>query len=239
MGKRYPQAKQDVSGRMTTQGSYAGGFPRGAIVHFTAGGPSGQGTAEGGIRNKFCFFVIAPNGDVYQNFDLDRWGSHAGVSSYPGLGTRVSQYLVGIEVCNAGKLRQMDENTFRPWFNDPDYYRRQRKPVPAGVPNPTRDYRCEQVLLYCESGLKRSGHVDPDHRHSEGERGLLPLPENVRFWNGSDAPAWKQTDAPPAQRRAVFPLSRQPQEQGRDDGRDTPAGPGKKRGRRTGARVNR
>lgn len=45
------------------------------------------------------------------------------------------------------------------------------------------------VLTYCEAGL-RDGKVDPDHRHSEGERGMLPLPKNVRDWNGPDAPVW-------------------------------------------------
>ncbi|MGJ8676469.1 MAG: N-acetylmuramoyl-L-alanine amidase [Akkermansiaceae bacterium] len=45
------------------------------------------------------------------------------------------------------------------------------------------------VLFNSEAGL-RSGKVDIDHRHSEGERGILPLPSNVTFWNGSQAPAW-------------------------------------------------
>ncbi|HRD78933.1 MAG TPA: hypothetical protein PK264_23830, partial [Hyphomicrobiaceae bacterium] len=44
------------------------------------------------------------------------------------------------------------------------------------------------VLLNCEAGLK-NGKVDPNHTHSLGERGLFPLPDNLRsFWNGSDAP---------------------------------------------------
>jgi trypsin-like peptidase len=44
------------------------------------------------------------------------------------------------------------------------------------------------VLTYIEAGIDRAGKVDPDFRHSLGERGLLPLPENIRFWNGPDAP---------------------------------------------------
>jgi N-acetylmuramoyl-L-alanine amidase len=43
------------------------------------------------------------------------------------------------------------------------------------------------VLTYIEAGL-RNGKVDPDHRHSLGERGLLPLPANIKFWNGPGAP---------------------------------------------------
>ncbi|HEY5751975.1 MAG TPA: N-acetylmuramoyl-L-alanine amidase [Chthoniobacterales bacterium] len=157
MSQRYPKAKQDVSGRMKTRGRYAGGFPRGAIVHFTAGGPNAVGTVEGGIGNGYCFFVIAPNGDVYQNFNLDEWGYHAGKSAYPRLGSGVSQFLVGVEICNAGKLRQLNENTFRPWFNDPEYYRKSREPVPRGVPNPARDYPRDLVRFVerknnCEAG---------------------------------------------------------------------------------------
>ena len=47
------------------------------------------------------------------------------------------------------------------------------------------------VVLYCESGLK-GGKVDPDFKHSENERGMLPLPDNIKSWNGSNAPAWDQ-----------------------------------------------
>jgi hypothetical protein len=43
------------------------------------------------------------------------------------------------------------------------------------------------VLINCEAGL-RNGKVDPDHQHSLGERGLLPLPSNIQFWNGPSAP---------------------------------------------------
>jgi len=130
---------------MQTQGNYPSGYPQGAIVHFTAGGPNGAHTAAGGIRDGFCFFVIAPDGTVYQNFDLNRWGYHAGKSSHQKLGNSVSRFLVGIEVCNAGRLRQMDAGTFRPWFNDPLHYQRSGQPIPPGVPNPARDFKADAV----------------------------------------------------------------------------------------------
>ncbi len=44
------------------------------------------------------------------------------------------------------------------------------------------------AVSYAEMGLDGRGRVDPAHRHSLGERGLLPLPENIRFWNGPQAP---------------------------------------------------
>ncbi len=47
------------------------------------------------------------------------------------------------------------------------------------------------AVVYTEAGL-RNGNVDPQATHSEGERGLLPLPSNIRFWNGADAPDWNR-----------------------------------------------
>ena len=51
------------------------------------------------------------------------------------------------------------------------------------------------VVFYCEAGLK-AGKVDPDFKHSEGERGMLPLPSNIKSWNGQNAPAWDQPMSP-------------------------------------------
>lgn len=47
------------------------------------------------------------------------------------------------------------------------------------------------LMTYAEAGLS-GGRVDPQHRHSEGERGLLPLPSNIHDWNGASAPAWNR-----------------------------------------------
>lgn len=47
------------------------------------------------------------------------------------------------------------------------------------------------VIVFAEAGLK-DGLIDPDARHSLGERGLLPLPANIRYWAGSGAPQWDQ-----------------------------------------------
>jgi N-acetylmuramoyl-L-alanine amidase len=42
-------------------------------------------------------------------------------------------------------------------------------------------------LMNAEMGL-RGAYVDPKHVHSEREIGLLPLPANLVYWNGEDAP---------------------------------------------------
>ena len=40
------------------------------------------------------------------------------------------------------------------------------------------------AIMNAEMGLKSNGKVDANHVHSEGEKGLLPLPSNLEFWNG-------------------------------------------------------
>ncbi|WP_171053944.1 trypsin-like serine peptidase [Arenibacterium halophilum] len=47
------------------------------------------------------------------------------------------------------------------------------------------------VIIFAEAGLG-PGSVDPQFRHSNGEIGLFPLPSNIAFWIGADAPAWNQ-----------------------------------------------
>jgi len=46
------------------------------------------------------------------------------------------------------------------------------------------------VIVFAEAGIKSGGFVNPEAQHSLGERGLLPLPANVTFWNGANAPRW-------------------------------------------------
>jgi len=182
MQLRYPAALHDQGGTMNTRGAYPSGYPQGAIVHFTAGGPDGLNTVNGGIRSGFCFFVIAPDGTVFQNFDLNRWGYHAGRSSHQKLGNSVSRFLVGIEVCSAGKLRQLDAGTFRPWFNDPDHYRRRNEPIPPGVPNPARDYRADAVRFVERRHNREAGWY---HKYTpEQEQALTAL----LLWLKQNAP---------------------------------------------------
>lgn len=45
------------------------------------------------------------------------------------------------------------------------------------------------VVTFAEAGLGAAG-VDPAFRHSNGEIGLYPLPNNIAYWIGPAAPAW-------------------------------------------------
>jgi len=98
-----------------TRGKYPKDYPQGAVVHFTAGNVRQKPMDAVHLmsKNKHCYFVIAPDGIIYQNFPLDRWGYHAGKSAWPGIRDSVSNELVGIEVMCPGKLN----SNLAPWYN--------------------------------------------------------------------------------------------------------------------------
>lgn len=105
--------------KMPTQGTYKDGYPVGAIVHFTAGrslkGDSDAiNTIRSGAASGYCYFCISSDGTVFQSFPLNRWGYHCGKSTWPGLGSSLSNKLVGIEICNAGKL----DSSGKSWFGE-------------------------------------------------------------------------------------------------------------------------
>ncbi len=117
----FPAADRQLS--MPTQGYYVRGWPQGAVVHFTAGrslrgDADAEATIKFGSAKSHCYFCISTTGKVYQTAPLNRWGSHAGDSQYPGLGKWVSSKLVGIEVCNAGRVKRTDRG-YEPSWNTP------------------------------------------------------------------------------------------------------------------------
>jgi hypothetical protein len=112
---------------MKGSGTYRKGYPEGAIVHWTSGwsrdgekGASARKRAEEaikwGAKQGYAYFAIGEDGSIIQSVPLNRYGSHAGSSSWPSLGSSVSQYLVGIEVCNAGKLKKISDGVYESWF---------------------------------------------------------------------------------------------------------------------------
>ena len=134
----YPNAIRLPGVSMRIRGDYPDGFPIGAIVHSTDGRPNdGKQAAENGAsEGKYAYFVIGNTGNVYQSFSLKNWGDHAGPTRHPSLGNKLSRRLVGIEVVSAGKLKKIDDNRFRPWYNETPH-----------TPNPklTDDFTADQV----------------------------------------------------------------------------------------------
>jgi len=114
-----PFAEQIENG-MGFQGTYKDNYPRGAIVHYTAGRFKGgvakaKDTMAGGNKNGFTFLIISEDGEVVQGFPLNKYGWHAGQSSHPLLPGTVSDELIGIEINNAGILEKRG-NKFYTWF---------------------------------------------------------------------------------------------------------------------------
>ena len=110
-----PFAETDFRAAVT-RGTYAEGYPKGAVVHFTAGRRNGLASALNyQVDQGHLYFVIDEDGNIGQNFPLDSWGYHAGRSGYSGLSGTVSDDLVGIEVQCAGKLTKQGDN-YRTWF---------------------------------------------------------------------------------------------------------------------------
>lgn len=113
--------------RMKTKGKYEGGYPKGAVVHFTSGRYEGGvdkalDTIEGGIKNGFTFLCIGNDGAIVQAHPINEWGYHAGESAWKNpkfvkrlVGT-VSDDLIGIEINNAGKLEKTKDGRYKTWF---------------------------------------------------------------------------------------------------------------------------
>jgi hypothetical protein len=116
--------------KMRTRGKYRKSFPQGLVVHYTAGRSRGgvlrnkKTNAEQGLQSvgsavrkgSYAYFVLDRDGNVYQNFPLDRWGYHAGKSSWKELSGTVSDELVGIEIMNAGKMEEKKGSKYYAWF---------------------------------------------------------------------------------------------------------------------------
>lgn len=110
----HPLALKTVSHK--TQGTYRKGYPEGLIVHFTAGQCDDEsdmvGTMEWGKGEGYAFWGIGPTGKLYESHPLNKWGHHAGTSSWPSLGSSVSKYLLGVEIASAGRL----DSSRKSWF---------------------------------------------------------------------------------------------------------------------------
>lgn len=106
--------------RMKTRGKYLKGFPCGAIVHHTSGNykpESTQETINGGAKQGYAYLCIGIDGKIIQAHPINEWGYHAGESRWDGLGSGVSDKLIGIEICNAGKLTERKDGTLVSWFS--------------------------------------------------------------------------------------------------------------------------
>jgi hypothetical protein len=121
----YPSAQ--IMNIMTPAGKYRKGYPEGAVIHWISGwsregdrGNSANKHAENalkyGAKQGYGYLALSETGLMIQGQPFDSYDSHAGSSSWPSLGLSVSQYLVGIEVCCAGKLKKISDGVYESWF---------------------------------------------------------------------------------------------------------------------------
>ncbi len=113
----YPHAKI-YDKHMITRGKYAKG-PQGAVIHWTSGHSDGRGSdaIAYGTKMGHCYLVNDYQGQIHQAHPLDQWGYHAGQSYWPGLGSGVSDNLIGIETMCAGKLKEKNGLYYPDWPN--------------------------------------------------------------------------------------------------------------------------
>ena len=119
----YPVAKQVA--KMPSRGKFAKGYPYGLIVHFNAGRNSATGTIDYGRTQGYNYLGMDREGQIYQPNPLNEWGYHAGTSSMKLNGktvSSVSQYLIGIEICSAGRVEKLSkpegDKKFKSWFGE-------------------------------------------------------------------------------------------------------------------------
>jgi len=150
---------------MRVRGTYAKGFPLGAIIHSTDGRPNdGAASVEWAYQeNLYAYFVIGRGGKVFQSFSLTKWGEHAGATKHPVLGNKLSKRLVGIEIVSAGKLKKINDDRFRPWYNEEAH-------------NPQDDFTAAEVRFRAAVGSPSTvGYQTAGHYHKFTEEQEIAL----------------------------------------------------------------
>ena len=109
-----PFAEQAQAG--IVRGTYPGGFPQGAVIHWTAGHRNGLKTGRSFMtKSRYLYFLIDANGGILQPRPINEWGYHCGKSYWRGRSS-LHRYFVGIECQAAGKLKKIDGD-FYPWWD--------------------------------------------------------------------------------------------------------------------------
>lgn len=129
-----PPNMVSIDVHVKTHGKYKtkSGLPRGLVVHFTAGrSKNGKDDAVRTLntlsfKGLGCFSMDA-HGVIYraQNQMIDDVAYHCGASAWMGY-KGISQYCMGLEICNAGALKPYPDNfgksdKFISWFGETYY----------------------------------------------------------------------------------------------------------------------
>ena len=116
----------DVDVDVKTHGKYRtpSGMPKGLIVHFTAGRNDSLGTLKYMKSVGLGCMVMDESGEIIKGQEIDEVAWHAGTSKHPSVEniTGMSRYCMGMEICNPGKLTEIDDPSrvddgmFYSWF---------------------------------------------------------------------------------------------------------------------------
>lgn len=74
---------------------------------------------ESAIKDQaYAYFVNDQDGNIHQGNSLDQYGFHCGESYWPGLGSSLSDKLVGIENQSAGRLEKVSMGVYKAYFTN-------------------------------------------------------------------------------------------------------------------------
>lgn len=188
---------------MPTRGIYKNGWPKGAIVHFTAGHDGARNTILGGIKDGYTYWCIQRDGSLFCAHSANEWGYHAGKSAWPEVSGGVSDELLGIEMNAAGKLSPIKDRPgkYISWFKKE--YDESEVRYSEGKDNQERGYyhiytpEQEKTLIKTLLWLKSKnpdvfdfdfvlGHdsVAPSRKNDPGAALSMTIPEFQMFLKG-------------------------------------------------------
>lgn len=109
-----PWAKDCKSG--SKRGTYANGYPKGIVLHWTAGHRNGIEAGNTLMRNTGMLYLLGDkDGNIGQSDSLNYYGYHAGRSYHSNCTGYVSDDFCGLELQAAGTLTKRD-GKFYSWF---------------------------------------------------------------------------------------------------------------------------
>ena len=109
-----PWSKDCPSG--SKRGRYANSYPKGIVLHWTAGHRNGIEAGNKLMRNTGMLYLLGDkDGNIAQSDSLAYYGYHAGRSYHPNCTGYVSDDFCGLELQAAGTLTKRD-GKFYSWF---------------------------------------------------------------------------------------------------------------------------
>ena len=100
-----------------SSGMFEKGYPDTIVIHFTAGSNLASSVnvlthPDSGVS---AHFAVGRNGNIVQMLPTNQIAWHAGESHFEGR-SGLNQYSIGIELDNAGQLKERSDGTYESWF---------------------------------------------------------------------------------------------------------------------------